>query len=249
MPKNYNSTVVFYRAALTMEDLITIAEVLSRDVPETLTCPDSPIVPLLRHVQDRNRYVVLSEEMEDRIYNADPHRRYILKLATFEQEDTGHMHVCLAVVQQGTFMATMSMVRLSNYLPVGYSDTVVTLSTNVDPLSFGQSHGLDFDKHSPRVTYFLADPNTSLRLASNVHMHNLGLWRGTDPDLFSAPDSFFVPDGFSVAPWEPGYWRAPASFPGKDIALDIAGGDEDRPPYIVSAARQGDGYTPTLELI
>ena len=250
MPKNYNATVAFYRAALNMEDLITLAEVLSRDVPETLTCPDSPIVPLLRYVQERNRYVVLSEEMEDRIYSANPQWNYILKVATFEQEDTGHMHVGLVVVQQGSLMETMSMVRLSNFVPVGYSELVATLSTLSDPYSFDQPHRLDCDRHSPRVTYLLADQGaTLLRSDTNIHMHNLGLWRGENPDLVDAPESFFVPDGFSVTPWDPDYWRVPASFPGKDISLDIAGGDADRPPYIVSAARQGDGYTPALELI
>lgn len=249
MPKNYNATVAFYRAALNMQDLITLAEVLSRDVPETLTCPDSPIVPLLRYVQERNRYVVLSEEMEDRIYNADPHRRYILKLATFEQEDTGHMHAAFNVVQQGSFMETAPGVILSNCFPVGYSDVVISLSTNVDPLSIGQPYGLDCDQHSPRVTYLLAEPDIAMRVATRVHMHNTDLWIGTDPDLFSAPDSFFVPDGFSVVPWYPNCWRIPVLFPGEDIAFDLAGGDADRPPYIVSAARQGDGYTPTLELM
>lgn len=249
MPKNYNSTVAFYRAALNMEDLITIAEVLGRDVPETLTCPDSTIVPLLRHVRERNRYVVLSEEMEYRIYNADPHRRYILKLATFEQEDTGHMHAALNVVQQGSFMETAPGVILSNYFPVGYSDVMISLSTNVDPLSIGQPYGIDCDRHSPRATYLLADSDTSIRDATRVHMHNTDLWIGTDPDLFSAPDSFFVPDGFSAVPWDPNYWCHPVLLPGEDITFDLAGGDEDRPPYIVSAARQGDGYAPTLELI
>lgn len=250
MPKNYNATVVFYRAALTMEDLISIAEVLGRNVPDTYTFPDSPMIPFLRHLQERNRYLVLSDEMEDRIYSANPQRNYILKVATFEQEDTGHMHVGLVVVQQGSLMETMSMVRLSNFVPVGYSDVVASLSTLSDPYSFDQPHRLDCDSHSPRATYLLAAPGTSLlRSAINVYMHNPDLWIGENPDLVDAPESFFVPDGFSVAPWDPDYWSVPAPFPGKDIALDIAGGDVDRPRYIVSATRQGDGYVPALEIL
>ncbi len=248
MPKNYNSTVVFYRAALTMEDMVTLAEVLSRNVPETLTRSDSPIVPLLRYVQERNRYMVLSDDMEGRLINVSLHQRYVLKLATFEQEDTGHMHAALNVVRQGSTTEIAPVVRLSNYLPRGYSDTVVTLSTNVDPYSFGQPYGLDCDRHSPRISYLLAEPDIAIRSAANVHMYNTDLWRGTDPDLFSEPDSFFVPDGFSVIPWDPNCWCTPAPVPGQDIAFDLAGGDADRPPYIVSAARQGDGYAPALEL-
>lgn len=249
MPKNYNATVVFYRAALTMEDLITIAEVLGRNVPDTYTFPDSPMIPLLRYLRYRNRYAVLSDEMEDRLINISLHQRYVLKLATFEQEDTGHMHAALNVVRQGSTTEIAPVVRLSNYLLMGYSDTVVTLSTNVDPYSFGQPYGLDCDRLSPRMSYLLSEPGIAMRVAANVHMRNTDLWLGTDPDLFSEPDSFFVPDGFSVVPWDPDYWSVPAPFSGKDISLDIAGGDTDRPRYIVSAARQGDGYAPALEIL
>lgn len=249
MPKNYNATVVFYRAALTMEDMVTLAEVLSRDVPETLTCPDSPVVPLLRYVQERNRHMVLSDDMEDRLINISLHQRYVLKLATFEQEDTGHMHAALNVVRQGSTTEIAPVVRLSNYLLMGYSDTVVTLSTNVDPYSFGQPYGLDCDRLSPRMSYLLSEPGIAMRVAANVHMRNTDLWLGTDPDLFSEPDSFFVPDGFSVIPWDPNCWRTPVPVPGEDISFDLAGGDADRSPYIVSAARQGDGYAPALEIL
>ena len=75
MPANYDSTVVFYRAAMEVEDMVTLAEVLGGEAADNWTFPDSPIVPLLRYVLDRNRYAVLSGDMIDRIYSASPHRR------------------------------------------------------------------------------------------------------------------------------------------------------------------------------
>lgn len=247
MPKNYNSTVVFYRAAMTMEDMITLAEVLGWEEPDNWTFPESPIVPLLRYVLDRNRYAVLSQDMIDRFYSVNLYRRYILKLVTFEQEDTGHMHVALNVVNQGSFMETTPVVRHSNYLPAGYSEVVLTLSTNAEPNTFNQPHSLDCDRHSPRMAYLLADPDTSLHFATVVKMYNPNLLRGINPDMSTAPGSFFVPDGFSVVPWDAAPWYMPVPFAGEDIAFDLAGGDAVNPPFLVSAARQGDGYSPALE--